>query len=549
MDTSAGALTEEHIRQIGAVFEEATNLLECTLTEENLGEGGLQMLWPQVELLCSKNRNFRLHVYGFGGECHYFSKTLEIKSCSSAEHACHVAKSTLVEEVILDTLTEHALQRILKVLMNREDLKNISVKNQRVSEEAFVDLSKVKQKFHSAKLLLENCSGSILLTLPELRANPLLPQLLSVCPKENQSDGKAGETGFLVRTSCGGEDVNLLESPLEISGASVEDVTWMFSLGHEDLRLKNPDFDVRFMQKCLTSVQRLRQRGPFKLRMAYGSVEELATGIVVSRHEELPTLPTGDAVLACHDNKAKQLLVTPKTSIQYTPVLKDTLSHLAIGLAAQNLGAGEVKAVAGNVVKLTNLSYLRLNLTCNNLGEKGGKALADGVGKLQNLSQLTLYLGSNNLGEEGGKAVATGVGKLQNLNHLTLYLGSNNLGEECGKAVATGVGKLQNLNHLTLNLEHNDLREESGNALAYGVGKLQNLNHLALYVRNINLEKETGKTLADGVGKLQNLNHLTLNLGTMFDLGEQGRAAVESIKQSFQRRGLDEDNLVIYYFV
>ncbi|CAK9061991.1 unnamed protein product [Durusdinium trenchii] len=202
------------------------------------------MLWPQVELLCSKNRNFRLHVYGFGGECHYFSKTLEIKSCSSAEHACHVANSTLAEEVSLDNLTDNALQQILKALMNREGLNNLCVKNQSLSEVSLKDMSKVKEKFQGAKLVLEDVS----IPLSQLRENPACSQLISTCPKVNECDQEVCETGFEVRTMCCGKEVHPLASPLQISGASVADLSWMFSLGHNDLILQNPDFDVELME-------------------------------------------------------------------------------------------------------------------------------------------------------------------------------------------------------------------------------------------------------------------------------------------------------------
>ncbi|CAK9116164.1 unnamed protein product, partial [Durusdinium trenchii] len=383
-----GPLSDEHIKQIGAVLADATNLSECSFAEQNFGKEGLEQLWPNVEILCKKNANFVFHIGGFGGTCQYSAHSLIIKNCASVEHTQVMLQSSVVKSVEVVRVAKDAFRDVLKVLEARRALRRLSVKDMEINTTLFTHMAEVIEKL-KVEVELEEVHGSIVFTAQQAKETiPLPRQLFRAAQKARKT--QASDLTVAVPWDKVGEHgesqmINLLDSPLQASHVSSQDLDWFFSTGVDHIMLKDPEFDIAAIKRCLERADRLRKRmGVFKLQISFG----IAAG----------QLPTGDAVLACSGAALSNMIGFSCKTLPQTFATLHQLTHLVLEFTNQNLGDQGATAVAENLGKLVNLNHVELDFTSNKLGDPGAIAVAESLGKLVNLNHVELDFTSNKLG-------------------------------------------------------------------------------------------------------------------------------------------------------
>ena len=516
----AGPLSDEHLQQIGAVLADATNLSECSFVEQNFGKEGLEQLWPNVEILCKKNANFVFHIGGFGGTCQYSAHTLTIKNCASVEHTYVMLQSPVVKSVEVVRVAKDAFRDVLKVLEDRRGLRRLRVKDMEINTTLFTQMAAVIEKL-KVEVELEEVHGSIVFTAQQAKEKiPLIPRLIprrlflaaQEARKTQASDLTVAVSWDKVGEHGRSQMINLLDSQLQASHVSRQDLEWIFSTEADHITLEDPEFDIAAIKRCLERADRLRKRmGVFKLQISFG----IAAG----------QLPTGDAVLACSGAALSNMIGASWKTLPQTFATLHQLTHLVLEFTNQNLGDQGATAVAESLGKLVNLNHVELDFTSNKLGAQGATAVAESVGKLVNLNHVVLNFQYNRLGAQGATAVAQSLGKLVNLNHVELNFDDNSLGDPGATAVAESLGELVNLNHVVLNFDSNRLGAQGATAVAKSLGKLVNLNHVVLNFAFNNLGAQGATAVAESVGKLENLNHVVLNFENI-GLGAQGATAV-----------------------
>ncbi|CAK9037666.1 unnamed protein product, partial [Durusdinium trenchii] len=353
-----GPLSDEHLQQIGAVLADATNLSECSFVEQNFGKEGLEQLWPNVEILCKKNANFVFHIGGFGGTCQYSAHTLTIKNCASVEHTYVMLQSPVVKSVEVVRVAKDAFRDVLKVLEDRRGLRRLRVKDMEINTTLFTQMAAVIEKL-KVEVELEEVHGSIVFTAQQAKEKiPLIPRLIprrlflaaQEARKTQASDLTVAVSWDKVGEHGRSQMINLLDSQLQASHVSRQDLEWIFSTEADHITLEDPEFDIAAIKRCLERADRLRKRmGVFKLQISFG----IAAG----------QLPTGDAVLACSGAALSNMIGFSCKTLPQTFATLHQLTHLVLEFTNQNLGDQGATAVAENLGKLVNLNHVELDFT------------------------------------------------------------------------------------------------------------------------------------------------------------------------------------------